>query len=529
MTFWDHPTVMRRDDWAYDAKGNRRIKLSLSPGTYRLATGVFTSSHGFWGSDSEMGIQYRADRIELHPPEVKTNNLYFNETQTKTEFIRVDGGEGDLRCDGLSLISGMSLTATDTGCNLRWRPGYHVNKNTSSGYDRQRIRIRVTDAKNQRDYKYLNVYIKNRPYPISNISPSSYKEIHELPDKPSTLNYDSPTIPKFDSSGTLSSISSLTKLSSYSFETVSVAPPHPGDNPFIKSGVSASLTLNESTINQITNSLEKENVKGHDNLKKIIEDFVEAREAYKSMEEFLDKQYDVPENDKDLYYDGLDKVVDYNSQTNILNKNYTFENDTDYKNIKKIYDALNDKLEERQNKLDHNNEQYDKYKQKINEYNNNLTQEIDKFINEFRNNYIPAFNDWESRRTDYLNLLYSRANSYNSYNQNLYNNKVNQINTAIRNYGLTSIQVSDVPKKPNVMGYYSTINSNFDSATIPNLYESVENYGDLSSSTKTEIKNLFADRNYTSSKFNTLRNILIDDLEVDIVSLEDYNEDYLLE
>jgi len=23
----------------------------------------------------------------------------------------------------------------------------------------------------------------------------------------------------------------------------------------------------------------------------------------------------------------------------------------------------------------------------------------------FKNNYIPAFNDWESRRTDYLNLL----------------------------------------------------------------------------------------------------------------------------
>lgn len=78
------------------------------------------------------------------------------------------------------------------------------------------------------------------------------------------------------------------------------------------------------------------------------------------------------------------------------------------------------------------------------------------------------------------------------------------------------------------MGYYITINSNFDSATIPNLYKSVENYGDLSISAKTEIKNLFADKNYTSSKFNTLKNILINDLKVNVVSLKDYNEKYLL-
>jgi len=505
------------------------VLRNLPKDNYRILMYVEVDNGGAWHDDDEAWSMSDIGVVESDPPYLYSKNLYYRERDYKNIAISVGGEDGGLSCSG-NLLSGMSVYASGGYCRVRWNPWYTMN-NTTGTWQRRKIKITARNSFGLTHSRYYNVYIRNRPYPISNINYSTYTTVGELPSKPGSLGYDIPTMPTFDPGETTTSQVNLANLSSYTFKTVSVTPPHPGNDPFMKSGITASLTLSQSSMAEINNSLEKENINGYDNLKKQIVEFNKAKDVYEDMKEFLDKQYDVPEEEQDLYYDGLNKVVDYNNQTNILDQKYDLENDTDYENIKNIYKALKTELAKRQTKVDHNNKEYEKYKDKVKEYNQNLSTEIDQFINNFKNNYISSFNSWKNDRDNYLNDLSNAIDSGISRNNTIYNNKVNEINRKIGYYGQVSLAVRDITSRPNsdLVDYENTQIDKFDNRVkIPNVYHSVKNNSYLSSLAKNSIKNKFDDGVYNNSRYDWLKNTMYNDLKAEIEPLTDYNEDYRL-
>jgi len=505
------------------------VLRNLPKDNYRILMYVEIDDGGFWYADDVSYSIADIGVVESDPPYLYSKNLYYRERDYKNIAISVGGEDGGLSCSG-NLLSGMSVYASGGYCRVRWNPWYTMN-NTTGTWQRRKIKITARNSFGLTHSRYYNVYIRNRPYPISNINYSTYTTVGELPSKPGSLGYDIPTMPTFDPGETTTSQVNLANLSSYTFKTVSVTPPHPGNDPFMKSGITASLTLSQSSMAEINNSLEKENINGYDNLKKQIVEFNKAKDVYEDMKEFLDKQYDVPEEEQDLYYDGLNKVVDYNNQTNILDQKYDLENDTDYENIKNIYKALKTELAKRQTKVDHNNKEYEKYKDKVKEYNQNLSTEIDQFINNFKNNYISSFNSWKNDRDNYLNDLSNAIDSGISRNNTIYNNKVNEINRKIGYYGQVSLAVRDITSRPNsdLVDYENTQIDKFDNRVkIPNVYHSVKNNSYLSNSAKNSIKNMFDDGVYSNSRYDWLKSTMYNDLKAEMQPLTDYNEDYRL-
>ncbi|MFW5891117.1 MAG: hypothetical protein ACOCUI_02760, partial [bacterium] len=510
--------------------GNRKKTLTLNPGTYRLRMGIFTSSHGFWGSNSQMGVQYRADLIQYRPPEIKTSTLSFTEGKNDYGNINISGGEGDFTCSNpknskYPLLTGMKLVSTSNGCQIRWKPGYDVNNSTNTGSKLERVTVSVSDSRDQKDTKTLNIYVRNKPFSISNVRSRDYKQISDLPSP--TINYEKPSVPLFDSSGSLSSQVNLTKLTSYTFESVEETPPHPGDTPNMLASKESSLVY--GTNNQIDSSLRVGDVKGYRKFEDQLIEYNGARNAYENLEEFLNKQYGDEEKENTKRFDkGLEDVVEYNNKNNNLGKKVAVEDYKDYKNMEEVYEALKNQLAERQRKMDHNNEQYNKYQEKVEKYNKDMEKEVEEFINQFKTNYLNQFNDWKNEKEDYLNSLQSLIDSYNSHNQKLYDNKKDEINNAINKYGLVSLQVSQITKRPKLNDYYSTQNNHFDNSKVPNIYDSIKNYSYLSSTTKNQIKSLFNDRIYTDSKYSQLKNLMVKDLKVNIENLLEHNEEYLL-
>jgi hypothetical protein len=503
--------------------------INLSPGNYRIRARAYGKNGGFFHRRDHAEVAYSYGIVKEKAPEITTSVLSYKENEYQTNIINVAGGNYNLKCSG-DLLSGMKISATSNGCNLSWRADYSINKNTSSSNVRKLIKVYVENSGGKKVSKNIPVYVTNTPYPISNINYRDYKDSLDLPSP--KINYSIPSVPKFDSSNILNSHVSLTDITRYVFKEVEETPPHPGDKPFMLTAKESSLVA--GTNEEINRSLTIGDVKGYDSFKKELVEFNKARNAYESLEHFLNTQYKESEiENKKPFNKGLESIIKYNKNKNNLGKPLNIEDYKDYSSMEEIYNALRKQLQERQNKMDYNMKQYNKYKDKVNNYNSELESEIDKLINKFTNSYISEFKNWKNKRENYLYNLKEEVDGAIIYNNDLYNSKKEEIKKAIEYYGMVSLEIKDITKKPSensLREYLTTQKSLFDNnIKIPNIYDSLKDNRNISLVTKNTIKNKFSDGEYNTSKLNWLSDIIEKDLKIEIKKPIEYNEKYLLE
>lgn len=494
-------------------KGNYSVKYKWHVG-YNHRNSYFRASY--------LGVALLFDKKEeIPPPKINTSSIYFTENKRSSQLINTSGGGGNLSYSTRGVPSGMRFRKVSNGYRVIWRPGYNVNNRKTSGSIRKTFKLTVRDSNGQSHTRNINVYVRNKHKPISNIN--NYKQTSNLPNKPNNVKYNKPNIPVFEENGNLYSKKLLTDITKYSFVEVEDKPPYPGDVPNIITKLKTSLVVGSSE--SINRSLISGNVNGYKDVNNQLDRYSLARDAYKSLDEFIQKQYN---KDSDVFFDKLDRFVDYNNRNNYLGEKVELKDHKDYDNMEKIYTLLKQKLETRQGKLDNNIEKYNKYTKTVDEYNTLLDQKINSLIYQYKNVYIPEYNNWLNDKNEYLDDVKDKTNEYNNYNNNLYNAKVRKVRNGINRYGLVSLSVNNINKPPNLNSYYLPQLNNFDLNGIANIYNSLKDYDYLNEEVKNEIKMKFNDGVYNEEKFNWLKQKIKEDLTVDIKNSTDINNKYLI-
>ena len=462
--------------------------------------------------------------IKPSTPQVQTSSITFNEGEQSSHLIKAGGGEGELTYSTSGVPSGMTFKKVSNGYEVKWKPEYNINKNKFSSKVTRNFDLTITDSKGEGETKNITVYVNNQPKPIDNID--NYKTISDLPVKPVDTELEKPELPVFDKDSNLADKNMFTDITNYTFVEVEEKAPYPGDEPNMIAKIKTSLV--EGSNQDIHNSLSNGNVEGYKDFTNELVKYNQARDAYKNLEDLVEKQYDEQDNDE-LFFNNLKELIKYNNENNYLGEEIDLADYKDYDNMKALYDLLKNKLQTRQGKLDENIKQYNKYVKAVEEYNSLLENRLGLLIDNYKTDYIPKYESWKTDKENYLNNLQSKVQEYNSYNENLYNQKVEEIASSIDQYGLVSLKVNDVNQPPNLDAHYLSEVNKFDLNAIDNIYGSIKDYPYLDTEIKNSIKNKFNDGVYNEEKFDWLENTVKTNLDVSIRNSTDVNEKYLIE
>ena len=462
--------------------------------------------------------------IKSSAPQVQTSSITFSEGEQSSHLIKAGGGEGELTYSTSGVPSGMTFKKVSNGYEVKWKPEYDINKNKFSSKVTRNFDLTVTDSKGEGVSKNITVYINNQPKPIDNID--NYKAISDLPVKPVDTELEKPELPVFDKDSNLADKNMFTDITNYTFVEVEEKAPYPGDEPNMIAKIKTSLV--EGSNQDIHNSLSNGNVEGYKDFTNELVKYNQARDAYKNLEDLVEKQYDEQDNDE-LFFNNLKELIKYNNENNYLGEEIDLADYKDYDNMKALYDLLKNKLQTRQGKLDENIKQYNKYVKAVEEYNSLLENRLGLLIDNYKTDYIPKYESWKTDKENYLNNLQSKVQEYNLYNENLYNQKVEEIAGNIDQYGLVSLKVNDINQPPNLDAHYLSEVNKFDLNTIDNIYGSIKDYPYLNEEIKNSIKNKFNDGVYNEEKFDWLKNTVKTNLDVSIKNSTDVNEKYLIE
>ena len=458
------------------------------------------------------------------PPQIQTSSLTFDEGKKSSKLIKIGGGEGELTYSTSGVPNGMTFKKVSNGYEVKWKPEYNINKNKFSSKVTRNFDLTITDSKGEGETKNITVYVNNQPKPIDNID--NYKTISDLPVKPVDTELEKPELPVFDKDSNLADKNMFTDITNYTFVEVEEKAPYPGDEPNMIAKIKTSLV--EGSNQDIHNSLSNGNVEGYKDFTNELVKYNQARDAYKNLEDLVEKQYDEQDNDE-LFFNNLKELIKYNNENNYLGEEIDLADYKDYDNMKALYDLLKNKLQTRQGKLDENIKQYNKYVKAVEEYNSLLENRLGLLIDNYKTDYIPKYESWKTDKENYLNNLQSKVQEYNSYNENLYNQKVEEIASSIDQYGLVSLKVNDVNQPPNLDAHYLSEVNKFDLNAIDNIYGSIKDYPYLDTEIKNSIKNKFNDGVYNEEKFDWLENTVKTNLDVSIKNSTDVNEKYLIE
>ena len=454
----------------------------------------------------------------------QTSTFTFNENEKSSGLIKISGGQGKLTYSTSGVPRGMTSKKVTNGYQITWKPEYSVNKNKNYSKISKSFKLTVQDTSGNSVSKNITVYVNNQPKPIDNVN--NYKIISDLPVKPVDTELEKPELPVFDKDSNLADKNMFTDITNYTFVEVEEKAPYPGDEPNMIAKIKTSLV--EGSNQDIHNSLSNGNVEGYKDFTNELVKYNQARDAYKNLEDLVEKQYDEQDNDE-LFFNNLKELIKYNNENNYLGEEIDLADYKDYDNMKALYDLLKNKLQTRQGKLDENIKQYNKYVKAVEEYNSLLENRLGLLIDNYKTDYIPKYESWKTDKENYLNNLQSKVQEYNSYNENLYNQKVEEIASSIDQYGLVSLKVNDVNQPPNLDAHYLSEVNKFDLNAIDNIYGSIKDYPYLDTEIKNSIKNKFNDGVYNEEKFDWLENTVKTNLDVSIKNSTDVNEKYLIE
>ena len=500
-------------------KGNKKL-TNLSSGRYRFILKAY-SSNSYGDREGTVGVQYGI--ITSPKPQIQTSSITFNEGEQSSHLIKAGGGEGELTYSTSGVPNGMTFKKVSNGYEVKWKPEYNINKNKFSSKVTRNFDLTITDSKGEGETKNITVYVNNQPKPIDNID--NYKTISDLPVKPVDTELEKPELPVFDKDSNLADKNMFTDITNYTFVEVEEKAPYPGDEPNMIAKIKTSLV--EGSNQDIHNSLSNGNVEGYKDFTNELVKYNQARDAYKNLEDLVEKQYDEQDNDE-LFFNNLKELIKYNNENNYLGEEIDLADYKDYDNMKALYDLLKNKLQTRQGKLDENIKQYNKYVKAVEEYNSLLENRLGLLIDNYKTDYIPKYESWKTDKENYLNNLQSKVQEYNSYNENLYNQKVEEISNNIDQYGLVSLKVNDINQPPNLNAHYLSEVNKFDLNEIDNIYGSIKDYPYLDTEIKNSIKNKFNDGIYNEEKFDWLENTVKNNLDVSIKNSTDVNEKYLI-